>query len=131
MIKRIKIESEINNLRIVENAIDSITNESGINQENYGKILIATLEAVNNAIVHGNRSDKNKYVNIEFSMKKSIMEITVEDEGQGFMPGDVPDPTKPENIELINGRGVFLMKKLADSIKFSKKGNCVKMKFKI
>ena len=131
MLKRIKIESEINNLRIVENAIDSITNESGINQENYGKILIGTLEAVNNAIVHGNKSDKNKFVSIEFSMKKSLLEITIEDEGPGFKPGDVPDPTKPENIELINGRGVFLMTKLADSIKFNKRGNCVKLTFKI
>ncbi len=131
MLRKIKIESEINNLRIVENAIDSITNESGINQENYGKILIATLEAVNNAIVHGNKSDRKKFVKIEFSLKRSTLEVTIEDEGKGFKPGDVPDPTMPENIELINGRGIFLMKKLADSIEFNTKGNYVKMKFKI
>jgi serine/threonine-protein kinase RsbW len=130
MLKKLKIESEINNLRIVENAIDAITNDSGISQESYGKILIATLEAVNNAIVHGNKSDKTKYVNIEILLEKDILKVTVEDEGPGFKPAEVPDPTKPENIELISGRGVFLMTKLADSIEFNSKGNCVKMTFK-
>lgn len=130
MLKKITIESDINNLRIVENAIDSITNDAGISQENYGKILISTLEAVNNAIIHGNRSDKNKKVNIEISMKNEMLQITVEDEGKGFKPNEVPDPTKPENIESVNGRGVFLMKKLADRIEFNRKGNCVKMTFK-
>lgn len=130
MLKKFKIESDINNLRIVENIIDTITGEAGINQENYGKILIATLEAVNNAIVHGNKSDKKKYVKIEIFLEKNILKINIEDEGKGFKPNDVPDPTKPENIEALNGRGVFLMKKLADSIEFNNKGNCVKMTFK-
>jgi len=130
MLKKLKIESEINNLRIVENAIDSITNDSGISKESYGKILISTLEAVNNAIIHGNKYDKKKFVNIEILLKKNILKITVEDEGAGFKPGDVPDPTKPQNLELLSGRGVFLMTKLADKIEFNKKGNCVKMTFK-
>jgi len=130
MLKKLKIESEINNLRIVENAIDSITNDSGISRESYGKILISTLEAVNNAIIHGNKYDKKKFVNIEILLKKNILKITVEDEGAGFKPGDVPDPTKPQNLELLSGRGVFLMTKLADKIEFNKKGNCVKMTFK-
>ena len=128
---KLKIESEINNIRIVENTVDSITSTAGINQENYGKILIATLEAVNNAIIHGNKSNKLKYVKIEFLLEKNKIEIKVEDEGPGFKPDEVPDPTKPENIEAINGRGIFLMNKLADKIEFNKKGNCVKMTFKI
>jgi len=130
MLKKITIESEINNLRIVENAIDTMTNESGINQENYGKILISTLEAVNNAIVHGNKSDRNKHVHIELLIEKNMLRVTVEDEGPGFKPESVPDPTKPENIELLNGRGVFLMKKLADKIEFNNKGKSVTMIFK-
>lgn len=130
MHKKLKIESEINNLRIVENTIDTITSDSGIGKESYGKILIATLEAVNNAIVHGNKSVKTKFVNIEILVEKNILKVTVEDEGPGFKPGEVPDPTKPENIELLSGRGVFLMTNLADSIEFNKKGNCVKMTFK-
>jgi serine/threonine-protein kinase RsbW len=130
MLKKIHIKSKVENLRAIENAIDDISGEKGINQENYGKILIATLEAVNNAIIHGNRSDENKNVEIEIWIKENELIITVTDEGKGFKPREVPDPTQPENIEAINGRGVFLMKKLADEIKFNRKGNSVKMTFK-
>ncbi len=131
MLRKLKIESNIDNLRIVENTIDSITLENSINQENYGKILVSTMEAVNNAIVHGNKSDKKKIVFIEISLLGKDLIVTVEDEGKGFRPGEIPDPTKPENIEEISGRGVFLMSKLADEIKFNRKGNKVKLKFKI
>ncbi len=131
MVKKLKIESAISNLRLVENAIDDITNEYGINQENYGKILVSTLEAVNNAIVHGNKSDISKYVQIEITLQKEILKVEISDEGTGFKPGEIPDPTRPENLEAINGRGVFLMSRLADGIEFNKKGNKVKMTFKI
>ena len=57
MYKRLKIESRIANLRIIENAIDEITGIVGVKQDDYGKIMVAALEAVNNAIIHGNKSD--------------------------------------------------------------------------
>ena len=118
------------NLRIIENAIDEITNSLRISQDNYGKILVATLEAVNNAITHGNKFDPFKTVFIEIKVEKNEMEVTVTDEGTGFNPYNIPDPTRPENIEELSGRGVFLMTKLADSISFNEKGNSVTMKFK-
>jgi serine/threonine-protein kinase RsbW len=130
MHKKIRIESKISNLSIVENEIDHITNDSGISKENYGKILVSILEAVNNAIIHGNKNNVKKHVDIELELLKDVLKITVTDEGIGFSPEEVPDPTKPENIETLNGRGIFLMSKLADGIKFNKKGNSVKMTFK-
>jgi serine/threonine-protein kinase RsbW len=130
MYKRFKIESSINNLRIVENAIDEVMNEIGITQENYGKILVSTLEAVNNAIMHGNKFEKEKIVDVEISFKNERLKIKISDEGKGFIPGEVPDPTIPQNIEALNGRGIFLMSKLADEIKYSKRGNEVTMFFK-
>ena len=130
MEKHIKIDSKISNVRIVENTIDNVTSEAGINQECYGKIIVATLEAVNNAIIHGNKLDKNKFVKIDISFIGGVVQIIVEDEGGGFDPTDVPDPTLPENIELVNGRGVFLMLHLADEIKFNERGNIVTMTFK-
>jgi serine/threonine-protein kinase RsbW len=129
MIKRLRIESAISNLSMVENAIDEIVNEIGINQENYGKILVSTLEAVNNAIMHGNKFDRDKLVDIEISYKKEKLKVKVKDQGQGFIPENVPDPTIPENLEALNGRGIFLMSRLADEIKYSKKGNEVTMSF--
>ena len=130
MYKRIKIESSVSNLRILENAIDKIMDEIGITKENYGKILVSTLEAVNNAILHGNNSDVVKMVDVELTYKDKNLKIKITDEGNGFIPEKVPDPTIPQNIEAVNGRGIFLMSRLADNIKYSKKGNAVTMMFK-
>jgi len=130
ILKQLRIESRMTNLRVVENAVDEITNQLGIKQDNYGKILVATLEAVNNAITHGNKANPEKFVNIEISIKGNEMSVKVTDEGKGFDPTTIPDPTMPENIEELSGRGVFLMTKLADAISFNDKGNSVTMKFK-
>jgi serine/threonine-protein kinase RsbW len=130
MNKKFKIESKIENLRVVEKAIDEISAEIGFDQDNYGKILVSTMEAVNNAIIHGNKANESKIVEIEISYKRKILKISVSDEGPGFKPTDVPDPTKPENIENLHGRGVFLMSRLADKIEFNEPGNKVTMSFK-
>lgn len=130
MLKKITIESKVSNLRIVEKAIDEATGELGITPENYGKILVSTLEAVNNAILHGNNSDPLKTVDIEIVFKGNQLRIKITDQGAGFVPKNVPDPTVPENLEVLNGRGVFLMYRLADKITYSKKGNAVTMIFK-
>jgi len=131
MKRDLRIESEIGNLRVVENAIDTLTSDAGISQDSYGKILISILEAVNNAIIHGNKSDINKFVEIKFILESGNLIVTVTDEGKGFRPSEIPDPTRKENIESLDGRGVFLMSKLADEIKFNRKGNSVKMTFKL
>lgn len=130
MVKKIRIQSDRNNLYVIENEIDTLSNEASIGQDSYGKIMVSVMEAVNNAILHGNKLDINKYVEIVMSFDKGILEVTVTDEGNGFKPSEVPDPTRPENIEAIDGRGIFLMSKLADKIEFNKKGNSVKMVFK-
>lgn len=130
MYKKIRIESKVVNLRIVENAIDEATNVIGISQDNYGKILVSAMEAVNNAILHGNHSNPEKIVDIEIAYKKNELKIKVTDEGPGFRPETVPDPTTPENIEALNGRGIYLMSHLADKIQYSEKGNSVTMTFK-
>jgi serine/threonine-protein kinase RsbW len=130
MYKSIKIRSELNNITVVENAIDEVTTMLNINQDNYGKILVSTIEAVNNAILHGNNSEPGKFVDIEISFNNNVLKIRIADEGTGFIPEKVPDPTIPENLETLNGRGVFLMSRLADDIKYSRKGNEVTLIFK-
>jgi serine/threonine-protein kinase RsbW len=130
MYKKIRIESEVENLRIVENAIDEATTVIGISQDYYGKILVSAMEAVNNAILHGNHSVPEKIVDIEIEYKSNKLQIRVTDEGQGFRPETVPDPTTPENIEALNGRGIYLMSHLADKIEYNDKGNSVTMTFK-
>ncbi|MDY0097904.1 MAG: ATP-binding protein [Bacteroidales bacterium] len=130
VVKIISIESKITNLRIVENAIDELTGAIGVKQDDYGKIMVAAMEAVNNAITHGNKSDPEKKVDIEISYENNEIRVKVTDEGSGFDPESIPDPTKPENIEELSGRGVFLMSRLADTIEFNENGNSVTMCFR-
>ncbi|MGC9470421.1 MAG: ATP-binding protein [Bacteroidales bacterium] len=131
MQRKINISSIPSNLRLVEMMVDEISNEQDFNSDMYGKILIATVEAVNNAIIHGNRSNPDKFVEVEFKMNNGELEIIVEDEGEGFDYESIPDPTAPENIENIHGRGVFLIRQLSDEVVFNKKGKQIVMVFKI
>jgi serine/threonine-protein kinase RsbW len=126
----ITINSDIENLRIVETLVDTLSKKLGISDEVYGKILISTVEAVNNAIIHGNKGKKEKLVRIIFTADGNMFDVTVEDEGDGFEFDNIPDPTDPANIENLHGRGVFLMRSLADTIEFNDSGNEVKMRFR-
>jgi serine/threonine-protein kinase RsbW len=126
----ITINSDIEKLKIVETLVDTLSKKLGVSDEVYGKILISTVEAVNNAILHGNKGDINKMVTVNMSADGSVLDITVTDEGEGFEYGNLPDPTDPKNIENLHGRGVFLMRRLADAIEYNSSGNEVKMRFK-
>ena len=130
MKKMLNIESRIESLRLVEKFVDDVSNELKLSNEIYGNLLIAVLEAANNAIVHGNKLDESKKVKIELLKEKDLLVIIVKDEGPGFDYNNVPDPTAPENIEKITGRGIFLMQKLSDDIEFSENGTVVKLIFK-
>lgn len=130
MYKKIKIESKISNLRFIENVIEEATNSIGISQDNYGKILVSTLEAVNNALLHGNHLNPEKFVEVVIKFESNELKIRITDEGTGFEPDKVPDPTITENLEAVNGRGLYIMSRLADNIKYNKKGNVVTITFK-
>jgi serine/threonine-protein kinase RsbW len=131
MERTISIPSKIDNLRKIEKVIDEISAEFKIGEDQYGNILIAALEAANNAILHGNQLDEKKNVNITFNIEEKVLKIKVEDQGPGFDYQNIPDPTAPENLENVNGRGIFLMEKLSDKIEFKKNGAIVQLEFKI
>lgn len=131
MNKELIIQSKLDNMSLVENFIDEISIALSIVSDLYGNLLISTIEAVTNAIVHGNDNNPDKVVriNVESDDKKII--VTVSDEGEGFDVSVVPDPTKPNYIEQPNGRGIFLMRNLADKVKFDKNGSVVILTFKL
>ena len=131
MMKKLKIPSLPENLRMVENVIDEISSLHEFGSDMYGKILVACVEAVNNSIVHGNKSNPEKNVDVIISSNEKELRIVVEDEGPGFDFENIPDPTAPENLENIHGRGVFLMNHLSDEVKFSKNGAQVELVFNI
>ncbi len=93
--------------------------------------MVAVTEAVNNAIIHGNGKDKNKEVDLSLEIGKEKLFFTIKDQGKGFNPDALPDPTAPENILSIGGRGIFLVKNLADKVDFLDEGRTVKMTFNV
>jgi serine/threonine-protein kinase RsbW len=90
-------------------------------------IRLAVEEALVNAIKHGNRSDPCKKVRIDYEVGAEEVRIRIEDEGPGFDPGSVPDPTQPEYLERPCGRGLMLMRHYMSRVHFSGRGNCVEM----
>jgi serine/threonine-protein kinase RsbW len=129
MKKEISIQSSISNISIIENIIDEISIELSIVTEQYGNILIAVIESVTNAIMHGNKSDESKLVKLVFTVEDNVLVVTVSDEGTGFNYDNLPDPTKADNVEKPDGRGVFLMRHLADEVLFERDGATVILKF--
>lgn len=129
MNKELVIKSKLENMSLVENFIDEVSVCLSIVSDLYGNLLISTIEAVTNAIVHGNNNDPEKLVHIDLVSDDKKIDVTVTDEGKGFDVSIVPDPTKPDYIEKPNGRGIFLMKNLADKVKFDKNGSVVTLTF--
>lgn len=128
---RLKITSRSENIALVEKLINEVCESFKIGEDHYGNILVAMTEAVNNAIQHGNKFHPNKSIDISFDTVKDGISFTVKDQGEGFDFDHLPDPTDPENIEKLNGRGVFLMRHLADKVEYSDQGRTVSMDFKI
>jgi serine/threonine-protein kinase RsbW len=127
----LKISSNPNNILEVESYLKSMKLDFIFNAEKYADILISLTEAVNNAIIHGNKSDENKTVVIHARKKLNGVTFCVVDEGHGFNPNFVPDPTCAKNIECCGGRGVFIMKTLCDQISFDDNGRKVEMFFEL
>ena len=128
---KISLASESKSLLILEEWINKLCDLYQISVEQYGNVLIAITEAVNNAIIHGNKNIANKKTDIEYNIDNQTITFTVFDEGTGFDFNDLPDPTSPENLEKPQGRGIFLMNHLADEVNFIDNGNVVQLKFSI
>ena len=127
----VKIPSIKENVSVVESFIENVGEKIRIEEAIYGNVLVSVTEAVNNAIVHGNKEDKNKKVRLGLKQNKKSVRFIVEDEGMGFDYNTLPDPTNPKNLEKVKGRGIFLIKSLSDKITFKQGGRIVEMLFKL
>lgn len=125
------IPSDTNKLGKVERLIDGIVEEHSIPSSLYGNILISVTEAVTNAILHGNSKDLSKDVKISYEVKNQKLSFKIVDEGYGFDFDSIPDPTAPDNILNLGGRGIFLMKQLSDGVDFENNGSIVEIHFNI
>lgn len=126
---KISIPSLIENIKIIESFIDNVREKFEINDDIYGNIMISVTECISNAIIHGNESNKNKLVHLELLIENELLKFIIEDEGLGFDFNEQQDPTSPENIGKIGGRGIFLIKHLTDDVKFEDGGKKTVLSF--
>lgn len=128
----LQLPSTSNSIAVVENFVDDLVSTLAISDDVYANLMTCLNEAVTNAIFHGNKQDSEKivFLNLEIINNKRLI-FTIADQGEGFDFSNLPDPTSPENLENLSGRGVFIMKQLADQCIFNTLGNEVELHFKI
>jgi len=127
----LQLPSKQESITLLENLIEEIADKHKISEDTFANMMTCLSEAANNAIVHGNKLDPDKIVIVNADVEPRRIIWTVTDEGEGFDYNDLPDPTAPENLENLTGRGVFIIKHLADQCIFNTKGNEVELHFKI
>lgn len=115
----IEIESDPNNLITVEEFVNYFAKDLGLDNERFAALLLAVTEATTNAIIHANKCDVNKLVSVDVKVDKTKIFIKITDEGEGFDPSKIPDPTQPENLLKDSGRGVYLMRVYMDELKYN------------
>ncbi len=123
--------SSIETVQAAASAVADFIGRAGIGEEGAFGIDMAVREAVTNAVLHGNRQDKNKTIELTLKSLPDAIEISVHDQGPGFNPKEVPDPTKEENILKTSGRGIFFMRSFMDEVDWlirQEGGTTVRMK---
>ena len=113
------LASRFENIEVAERALVNLCQRAGCASDEEYWLITALREAVANAVRHGNRQDPERVVRVAYSIENSTITIRVEDEGQGFNPEDIPDPTDPENLLRPNGRGIFYMRQFMNRVDFS------------
>jgi serine/threonine-protein kinase RsbW len=112
----LSLSSRIETVAAAAAAVAEFVGRSGISDDAAYGIDMAVREAVTNAVLHGNRQDENKTVDIVLKSSPDAVEISVHDQGPGFNPEDVPDPTATENLLKTSGRGIFFMRTFMDEV---------------
>jgi serine/threonine-protein kinase RsbW len=127
----LQLPSKVESITQLEALIEQIADTYNISEDTFANMMTCLNEALINAIKHGNKMDANKKVIINAEVDAKRVVWTVTDEGQGFDYVHLADPTAPENLESLTGRGIFIIKHLADQCIFNTTGNEVELHFKI
>lgn len=127
----LQLPSKPESITLLENLIEEVADKYQISEDTFANMMTCLNEAVNNAIIHGNKLDPNKTVIINADVEHKRIIWTITDEGPGFDYNNLPDPTAPDRLEELTGRGVFILKHLADQCIFNASGNEVELHFKI
>jgi len=120
------IPSDLEAARRVQDRIEAVV-KSAFNEHDAFAIKMAVEEALVNAIKHGNQMDPDKSVRVAYALKPDRFDVRITDEGPGFNPADVPDPTAPENLERPCGRGLLLIRYYMSEVSFQDSGRTIAM----
>jgi serine/threonine-protein kinase RsbW len=124
---KLVIPSKLDQVMPVQDAILKQVEELGYPQQAVFAIRLALDEALANAVKHGNQLDPDKSVHITYEVTAEKVTIEICDEGPGFAPDDLPDPTDEANLSRPHGRGVMLMRAYMTEVTFNASGNCVRL----
>ena len=116
---RIDIASRFEMLEMVHTVLGHVTTLLGLDDDAAHYVSVAIRESVVNAIKHGNHGDQGKRVSVELVLHPRALEVKVQDEGSGFDPGSIPNPTADENLLKADGRGIFFMRSFMDDVSYS------------
>ena len=117
---QLEIPSDPKEIMAVEKFLEQINEKLRLDEMKFNKLLVATTEAVNNGIIHGNKRDKSKKVQLRVDVNSKMLTVKVRDEGRGVDVETIPDPLAEENLLRENGRGVFLIRSLMSSVDFER-----------
>ncbi|HUU84047.1 MAG TPA: ATP-binding protein [Phycisphaerae bacterium] len=118
----IEIDSTLEAAKQPEAVILREVDRCGYGEDATFAIKLALEEAMTNAVKHGNRQDSARRVIVRYSVTRERTVILVQDQGDGFMPADVPDPTRPDRLPLPTGRGIMLMRAYMSEVHYRKGG---------
>lgn len=123
---RLSLNSTYEESEKVPDFVTDIQEKSQLEEDTTGNLMLLLSEAVTNAIVHGNKLDENKKVEVEVQINSEIIISTVKDHGEGFDPQAANDPLKEENLLKDSGRGIFLIKEISDSVDYLDNGTKIR-----
>ena len=131
MRRELVISSELVNIEKVRLFLEQIFLDARLNRRSFNRVYLGLSEAVNNAIIHGNNLNSEKQVYILIYYFEGILMIEVKDEGEGFPFDYIEDPTIDKNLKKESGRGIFLIRNIADNIQYFDGGRSVAIKYNI
>ncbi len=131
MVHSIEIASELASINNVRVFLEKILSESTLTEVNFNRVFLALSEVLNNSIVHGNRYNTSKKVFVKVFLEDRNLFFEVSDEGLGFSFNGIVDPTSINYLKNEKGRGIFIIRQLADEVEYSDEGRKVMIRFKI
>lgn len=127
----LRLPSDPSAIAQLEPYLEEVSKRYSVHPAKFPDILISLTEAVNNAIIHGNKCCQQKYVEVHLENRSNGLAFHVSDEGTGFDPAAIPDPTLADHIACCGGRGVYIMQHLSDSMQYLNQGRTVEMYFQL